>query len=126
MKTKLILYALFAVLSIIANIGSQRLFFALGDHFFSIVPLNIMRFATLVVGTGVGFILKYILDRFYIFEADTQGVAEEGKQISLYASTALITTTIFWGTQLSFDFLWSYENSRYIGGVLGLVILLQP
>ncbi|WP_429491121.1 GtrA family protein [Paraburkholderia sp. RAU6.4a] len=55
-----VLYALFAALSIVANIGLQKLsLMAYGGRF------DVML--SVLVGTGGGLVLKFVLDKIWIF-----------------------------------------------------------
>src|SRR6266404_4256720 len=83
-------YALFAVLAILVNLGTQV--FVL--QFYS------GRFAltlALIFGTGTGLVTKYILDKRWIFFDPSIGVAAHGRSFTLYAVTGVLTTAIFWG-----------------------------
>ena len=103
-------YCAFAGLAVLANLAAQRLVLSFGD--------GSALFATaLVVGTGVGLVVKYILDKRWIFYDQSP---DHMRQFSLYACVGLITTALFWGTEISFWLIWRTETAREIGAVLGL------
>lgn len=108
-------YGAFAVLATIANLAAQRGVLALtsGKYGFMLAVL---------VGTGVGLVLKYLLDKRWIFLDTTQGAATHSKKFSLYTLTGVITTAIFWGSETAFWLVGQTEFMRELGAVLGLAI----
>ena len=108
-------YAAFAVLATLANIGSQWLVFRADDGALAI-------WAALVVGAGVGLVVKYLLDKTWIFEDRETGLRAHGRKFTLYTVMGLATTAIFWGFELAFHLAFEADAMRYLGGVLGLAI----
>lgn len=108
-------YAGFAVIATIANLATQRFVFAAVDHEISFV-------LALVAGTGVGLVVKYGLDKKWIFFDAAQSLGAEGKKFSLYTLTGVATTLIFWGAEAVFWQVWQTQNMREIGAILGLMI----
>ena len=108
-------YALFAVLATVANLVTQRLIFAVIDH-------EIRFLSALVAGTGVGLVLKYVLDKKWIFFDAAQPLAAETRKFSLYTLTGVGTTLIFWGSEAAFWLIWQTQFMRETGAVLGLTI----
>lgn len=106
-------YAAFAVLATLANLAAQRLVFAT-------VEGEIRLGLALVVGTGVGLVLKYMLDKSWIFHDRLRPVAEETRTFMLYTLTGIGTTLIFWGSESLFWWLWHSQTMREAGAVLGL------
>ena len=74
------------------------------------------------VGTLSGLILKYILDKKYIFYYKSKSKKYDGITFSLYSLTGIITTFIFWGFEISFDYIFEDKNAKYLGAVIGLSI----
>lgn len=108
-------YSMFAVLATIANLGAQRIVLALNDSGYA--------FALAVfVGTAVGLVLKYILDKRWIFYDTTKGAAVHGKKFTLYTLMGVVTTLIFWGSETTFWLVWKTDIMREIGAVLGLMV----
>jgi len=106
---------MFAVLATIANLGAQRIVLALNDSGYA--------FALAVfVGTAVGLVLKYILDKRWIFYDTTKGAAVHGKKFTLYTLMGVVTTLIFWGSETTFWLVWKTDIMREIGAVLGLMV----
>ncbi|MCB1665588.1 MAG: GtrA family protein [Pseudomonadales bacterium] len=108
-----IAYSLFALLAIAANVLSQEasllLYRGPGELWLSIPT-----------GTAVGLVVKYVLDRKYIFRANTVPLAQDGRQFMAYTATGVITTCLFWGSEILFDQLFATREARYVGAVLGL------
>jgi len=110
-----ITYSILALIATIANIGSQEIVTRLYAGRFSLL-------AAITVGTGVGLVVKYILDKRYIFRFRADNAAHDGKTFLLYTAMGLITTVIFWGFEFGFDHFFETREMRYIGGIIGLAI----
>ncbi|ASP23059.1 GtrA-like protein [Antarctobacter heliothermus] len=108
-------YAGFAVLATLANLGVQRLVLLGGDS--GIV------FA-LAVGTGTlaGLVVKYVLDKRWIFFDDATGLRAHGRKFTLYTVMGIVTTAIFWGTETAFWLIWHTDAMRETGAVIGLMV----
>jgi putative flippase GtrA len=108
-------YTGFAVLATLANLGAQRAVLALGD--------GAMMFALAVLaGTALGLVVKYVLDKRWIFFDTTHGAAAQGRQFGLYTAMGLVTTAIFWATETAFWLIWETHLARETGAVLGLAV----
>src|SRR5690606_13786405 len=110
-----IAYTLFAVLATAANLGTQILALQVYSGAWALM-------VAIVAGTGVGLVIKYVLDKRYIFRYLTRSAAHEGKTFLLYTFTGVATTIIFWGFELGFDAVFGTASARYTGAVLGLAI----
>jgi putative flippase GtrA len=114
--TKLALnYSMFALIATAANIGAQDLSTRIYGGAFSI-------FASVLIGTGVGLVVKYILDKRYIFRFQTRDAIHDSQTFVLYAIMGVITTVIFWSFEFSFQYIFETKEMRYLGGVIGLAI----
>lgn len=106
-------YAAFAVLATLANLATQRVVLTgTGDRYWP----------ALAAGTGVGLIVKYLLDKRWIFFDRSQGLATHGRRFTLYSLTGVVTTLIFWTSESGFWFLSGSDHLREVGAVLGLAI----
>lgn len=109
------LYIVFAVLSTIVNIAAQdvstRIYTGMGYIVLS-----------MLVGTFAGLVVKYVLDKRYIFSYRTQNAAHNSKTFALYTSMGIVTTAIFWGTELAFEWVFNDKTMRYVGACIGLGI----
>ena len=115
-----ILYSLFAVFATGANLATQA-----GVH--ALLPFEAEKpgpvyWLALCAGTGAGLILKYLLDRRWIFDDRTRGFAVHSRKFSLYTLMGLATTAVFWGVQTGFLLVWQSEAMLYLGGAVGLAI----
>lgn len=108
-------YALLAVVAMTANLATQRLFLAWVSGQAGFV-------LALIAGTGVGLVLKYVLDKKFIFLDATRSVGDETRKFSLYTLTGIGTTLIFWGSETLFWLVWQTDFMREIGAVLGLTV----
>ncbi len=106
-------YSFFALVAITANVLSQEITLALYSGSYELA-------LAILVGTAVGLVSKYLLDRKYIFKADTQTLSKDTRQFIAYASTGVLTTMLFWGAEITFDYLFGSKEARYVGAVLGL------
>ena len=109
-----LLYALFAALSILVNIGTQAAAMALYRGPWA-VPLSI------AAGTATGLVAKYLLDKRWIFSWMARDRRDEAQTFALYTVMGLATTALFWGTELAFHRAFGTDAMRYLGGMLGLV-----
>jgi putative flippase GtrA len=112
------LYALFAAVATGANLGAQAAVHA-------VLPpapgaAGLAYWAALVFGTGVGLVVKYLLDKRWIFDDRSRGLAAHGRRFSLYTLMGVATTAIFWGTQTAFFVGFGTEAALHLGGALGL------
>ncbi|WP_322050916.1 GtrA family protein [Paraburkholderia bannensis] len=108
-------YTLFALISMAGNLGSQKLVWLVYSGPFPIT-------FGLCVGTGVGLVIKYALDKVWIFRYEHQSVAHGVETFSRYVAMGLITTAIFWGMEFGAQALFRTEIARLAGGALGLVL----
>ena len=113
-------YALFAAVATVANLGLQRVVLRLGES----VPVHptVVFMAAVFAGTLVGLVIKYALDKRWIFFDAGTGLKQHGQKFGLYTAMGLITTAIFWGAESAFWFIWHTEQMRELGAVLGLAV----
>jgi putative flippase GtrA len=76
----------------------------------------------LVVGTAVGLVVKYLLDKRWIFGDLSRGAQAHARRFSLYAATGVVTTAIFWGAEAGAWAVWGTDAAREAGAVLGLAV----
>ena len=108
-------YAGFAVIATLANLGAQRLVLAWRE--------DGTGFALAVLaGTAVGLVVKYALDKRWIFDDRSTGLRAHSKRFTLYTVMGLVTTAIFWGTETAFWLAWGTDAMRELGAVLGLTV----
>jgi putative flippase GtrA len=123
-------YALFAVIATVANLGTQRLVMPLADWMpgwlEGLVPQKLYATAVfgaaMILGTFVGLVIKYVLDKKWIFFDTGTGLKQHGAKFGLYTAMGLVTTAIFWSTESLFWFVWHTQAMRELGAVLGLAV----
>lgn len=108
-------YIAFAVLATVANLGVQRVVLWAGDT-------ALIFTLAVVLGTAVGLVVKYILDKRWIFADAATGLRAHGRKFSLYTAMGLVTTAIFWAMETAFWMIWQTHTAREIGAVLGLAV----
>jgi putative flippase GtrA len=114
MKLALV-YLLLAVLATLCNLAAQDLITHLyggpGDLWLS-----------MAMGTGVGLVVKYLLDKRYIFGFRADNLTHEGHVFFLYTAVGVGTTLLFWCVEFAFDYLFHTRSARYTGAALGLAL----
>ena len=109
------LYTAFAIVATFFNILAQDIF----SYIYS-GPFYIL--VSIIIGTGVGLVIKYVLDKKYIFKYKTQNAQHDGKVFMLYTVMGIFTTIIFCGFEFGFHAIFETKEMRYVGGVIGLMI----
>lgn len=115
LKTLVLRYAAFAVIATIANLATQRLVLISGQS----ASYFIVAVAT---GTSVGLVVKYVLDKRWIFFDRETGVKNHSRKFTLYTVMGLVTTAIFWGMETLFWVVWQTTAMRELGAAIGLGI----
>jgi hypothetical protein len=108
-------FAVLALAATVANIGAQELVVRAYAGAFVVL-------ISVVVGTGVGLVVKYVLDKRYIFRFRARNLVHDGQTFALYTLMGLATTVIFWGFEFSFAHLFETQEMRYLGAIIGLAI----
>jgi len=108
-------YTIFAIISIFFNILFQWIVLKLYKGQFNI-------YFAIGAGTLVGLVIKYFLDKNYIFYHKTETFLDNTWKFILYSFMGIFTTIIFWGIELSFHFLFRTPKAKYIGAIIGLTI----
>ena len=109
-----IMYVLFAILAMGINIGAQYISLILYSGQYSL-------YLAMAWGTLTGLIVKYVLDKKYIFQVQTKDIKEDASKFILYSLMGVVTTLIFWGFELAFNLL-PYDSAKYFGAIIGLSI----
>lgn len=107
------LYAGFAAVATAVNLAAQRLILTLG-------PGALVFVLAMAGGTLGGLVVKYLLDRRWIFGDQGRGAAHHGRTFALYSLMGLATTALFWITETLFWIAWGTDSAREAGALLGL------
>ena len=108
-------YIIFAVISTLFNLLFQYLSFGLYAGFGSL-------YVAMFFGTLAGLVVKYVLDKKFIFYHEIKDKKDDAKKFALYSLMGVFTTIIFWGTEIVFHTLSDDPNAKYVGAVIGLSI----
>ena len=115
LQTLILRYTAFALVATIANLAIQRAVLQFGE--------TGIYFAVAVgAGTIVGLVIKYLLDKHWIFYDIETGVKNHSRKFLVYTAMGLFTTAIFWGTETAFWLIWQTEIMRELGAILGLSV----
>ena len=112
-----LLYSLFAAIATAANIGAQDIWKNVWERLFSWGFWGVVT--SMAFGTLVG---KYVLDKKWIFMFRADNLAHDSRIFALYSLMGVVTTIIFWGVELGFEWAFKTDAMRYLGGVIGLMI----
>lgn len=115
LQTLIIRYTVFAVIATFMNLFFQRIILIIDNSF----PYFVVAVA---VGTLVGLVVKYYLDKRWIFFDHKKGIHHYSRQFSLYALMGIFTTAIFWGFETLFWLIWQSHFMREMGAIIGLAI----
>ena len=108
-------YAILAAFATLANIAAQELSIRVYHSRYEIM-------ASILMGTGVGLLVKYALDKRFIFRFKAKSQRHNTRVFILYTVMGLLTTTIFWGAEWAFQYVYETKEMRYLGGVFGLAL----
>ncbi|PKH05242.1 GtrA family protein [Moritella sp. Urea-trap-13] len=113
--TKTVLYVIFAFLATIVNLLAQEITSHLLPHKYELAM-------SMLIGTLVGLVVKYLLDKKYIFEFTAETQKKNLIAFFFYSLMGVATTLIFWVTEYTFDMWFETKTMRYAGAIIGLSI----
>ena len=110
----LLKYIIFCIIAILINLSTQRIIMEL-------VFIN-NYFLALLIGTLFGLVIKFILDKKYIFAYSDSSIKNNSLKFSFYSFNGILTTLLFWGTESVFFFIYKTNFAREFGALIGLTI----
>ena len=110
-----IVYAIIALIATAANLGAQELAVRAWHGAFQIE-------FSVFIGTGVGLVVKYVLDKIFIFRFRAASTLHDLHTFILYTAMGVVTTLVFWGFEFGFYSAFQDKNLRYLGGLIGLAL----
>lgn len=113
--TLVLKYSLFATTATLANLLSQ-------EAVVSVYQGRNSLFFAIALGTIVGLVIKYQLDKKYIFAYSTISSQENKEKFIQYSVTGGATTFLFWSCELLGELLFGTKTARYAGAAIGLTI----
>ena len=108
-------YLVFAVMATALNLLTQALCLELYAGPYAL-------YIAMAFGTAAGLVSKYVLDKRYIFAYRPVSHIDDAHRFVFYTATGVVTTALFWATEIVFDTLWRHELAKYAGAILGLSI----
>jgi len=111
----MIRYSAFAIIASFTNLMAQRIILYMSDTY-------IFFIMAVAFGTFIGLLVKYVLDKYWIFYDMSKGVKAHSKKFMLYSIMGLMTTAIFWGFETIFWLIWKTDLIREVGAIIGLFI----
>lgn len=108
-------YTLFAVIATLINLLFQYFSFQVYSGYASL-------YVAMLIGTLVGLVTKYILDKKYIFYHMSLDRKDDARKFAIYSLMGVFTTFIFWGTEIAFNALFESSYAKYVGATLGLAV----
>ena len=105
-------YVVFAVVSSFCNLVAQEMIV-------QTVPMAPLM-ASVLLGTGVGFFVKYLLEKRWVFLDGYEGHRAEICKIVIYGLSGVATTLLFWAIELGAWHIWQTAEAKYVGAGLGL------
>jgi putative flippase GtrA len=108
-----IVYTIIALIATAANLGAQEATVRVGRGAFQIA-------LSVFVGTCAGLVVKYVLDKIFIFRFRATGTLHDLQTFILYTGMGVVTTLLFWGFEFGFNATFQDKNMRYVGALIGL------
>lgn len=113
--TKSMLYVAFAIVATIVNLFTQEITSNLFQTEYEII-------ISMFTGTLAGLVVKYLLDKKFIFKFETKNQKQDVTTFFFYSLMGVVTTVLFWVTEYTFDLWFETKTMRYVGAVIGLSI----
>lgn len=110
-----IYYSFFALIAIITNFLIQELSLLTYHGKYSLL-------ISILCGTIAGLVVKFYLDKHFIFKYLARSGGHNFKLFILYSMMGGVTTIIFWGFELSFYYFFGSTLMKYVGGGAGLIL----
>jgi len=109
------LYIIFAIISTISNLLTQRLILSIDESY-------LLFFIALFFGTLVGLVVKFFLDKRWIFNYKNKSLKLQTRKFFHYSLMGVFSTSVFWVTETLFWLVWKNDFMREIGALLGLSV----
>ncbi len=113
--TRVLLYAFFALIATGVNLLTQWPVFTFFEGAWAL-------YGALTAGTLTGLLTKYVLDKRWIFHFRAASRRDDLSRFALYSLMGVLTTAIFWGTEMAFYHAFDFPGAQYVGGGLGLCV----
>jgi len=108
-----IVYTIIALMATAGNLGAQEVTVRVWHGAFQI-ELSVF------IGTGAGLVVKYVLDKLFIFRFRSGSTLHDLQTFILYTGMGVVTSLLFWGFEFGFNATFQDKNMRYVGALIGL------
>jgi len=116
-KIFILKFTFIAIIAIFFNIGFQYLFLTI----FNNDSIEIVYIA-MILATSFTLLLKFWLDKKYLFEFKFNKLSNLSKKFSLYSINGIFTTILFWIIETIFYLIFENKIMVLFGSFLGLSI----
>ena len=113
--TLVLKYVLFAIVATAMNIGAQEIVVRAYGGAYSL-PVSVL------VGTGTGLVMKYVLDKVFIFNFRSRSALHDAQVFLQYTMVGVVTTLLFWAFEFGFNAAFADKDMRYVGALIGLAL----
>jgi putative flippase GtrA len=114
-------YVVFAIVAGSANVLVQWLTLNwLWPRVPAAAPPSVRLLTAMACGTGLSLLIKYGLDRRFIFSAHQ--VNSETAAFLTYSANGILTTSFFWAVEIIADSATTNEDVKYFAAAIGLAI----
>lgn len=115
-RMHLVRYALFAAAATAMNLLCQNsALLVVGSYWFGI-------YVAILFGNAAGLFLKFVADKYWVFEDSESSIVATSKKFALYAAFGVLTTLVFWAVELAFHFAFNSQVMTNVGAIIGLTI----
>jgi len=87
---------------------------------FTYIAHELVFLLAIITGTTAGLVIKYMLDKKWIFDYQSVNFREDTRTFFLYSLMGIFTTIVFWGTETIFYIFFKFDGSQYVGATIGL------
>jgi hypothetical protein len=110
-----LLYSFFVAVGITTNLITQLLVAKVLTQVFQI-------YIGMSLGALTSMLVKFQLDRHYIFLCRPSSLITRGRQFFFYSLFGIVNISCFWSAELTFHFLFQAPSMRYVGAFIGLIV----
>ena len=108
-----VFYVIFSLVATTVNLLTQKIIF-------STINQEVTLYLAMVSGTLAGLIVKYVLDKKWIFKFAPVSKKEDLATFFLYTCAGIFTTFVFIVFEMTFYYFFDFEGAQYVGGAIGL------
>jgi putative flippase GtrA len=119
----IILYLVFAALTIALNLGVFTFCKWFLEKNITAEKYQIyIKYFSKLAGIAAGFVVKYALDKIYVFDDISQNVAEEVKKVGIYGLFSVFTTVLLFLISEVIERNVNWKHKTHIAWLIGLIV----